>query len=184
MTDDIGTGTTNGVRNGVAEAAHLGDERTALVGFLQHQRDLVAWKLAGADDAVLRSVATPTGLTLAGLVRHLENVERSWIRDVFAGQPDLAYDWTDDDPDGELHVPNDIPMATLLANYAAETALCDAVIAEASLDAVSTRDGFNLRWIVLHLIEETARHLGHIDLLRENADGTVGEEPKPAPAAE
>jgi len=180
MTD--GRGTENGLRNGVVEAAHRGDERTALVGFLQHQRDLVAWKLAGADDAALRAVATPTGLTLHGVVRHLENVERSWIRDVFAGQADLAYDWTDEDPDGELHVPADIPMATLLANYAAETALCDRVIAASDLDAVSSRDGFNLRWIVLHLIEETARHLGHIDLLRENADGEVGEEPKPAPA--
>lgn len=181
MTD--GSGTENGIRSGVAEAAHQGDERTALVGFLQRQRDLVAWKVTGLDDDGLRSVATPTGLTLHGLVRHLEHVERSWIRDVFAGQPDLTYAWTDEDPDGELHVPADITMERLLADYAAESALCDAVIAAASLDDSSSRRGFNLRWILLHLIEETARHLGHIDLLRENADGATGEEPTSVPAA-
>src|SRR4051794_8787993 len=107
MTDsasDDGSGSTNGVRHGVAEPAHLGDERTALAGFLQLQRDLVVWKVSGADDSVLRPVATPTGLTLHGLVRHLEHVERSWIRETFAGEKDLPYAWTDEDPDGELHV--------------------------------------------------------------------------------
>jgi hypothetical protein len=175
-----GSGAENGVRGGVTEAARQGDERTTLMGFLQHQRDLVAWKLAGADDDVLRSVSTPTGLTLHGVVRHLENVERSWIRDDFAGQKDLRFDWTDDDPDGELHVPAGITMGDLLAAYAAESRLCDEVIADASLDDLSLDGrGFSLRWIVLHLIEETSRHLGHIDLLRESADGAVGEEPGP-----
>jgi hypothetical protein len=68
-------------------------------------------------------------------------------------------------------------MAQLLAAYADETALCDAVIAQASLDDMAVRREFSLRWILLHLIEETARHLGQLDLLREDADGTVGEEP-------
>ncbi len=163
------------------DPAPRGDERTALVGFLQRQRELVAWKAGGADDSVLRSVSTPTGLTLHGMVRHLENVERSWIRDVFAGQQGLVFAWTDDDPDGEWHVPADVPMAQLLADYAAETRLCDAVIEAASLDDVGVQRGFSLRWILLHLIEETARHLGQMDLLRENADGTVGEEPAPSP---
>ena len=72
----------------------------------------------------------------------------------------------------------DVGMAELLRAYATETARCDAVIAAApSLDAVSAREGFSLRWIIVHMIEETGRHLGHIDLLREQADGQVGEEP-------
>lgn len=175
---DDGSGGVNGMRGGVTEAAHLGDERTALLGFLQRQRDLVAWKVQGASDDVLRSAATPTGLTLHGLVRHLEHVERSWIRDVFAAEGDLSFAWTDEDPDGELHVPAGTPMAQLLRDYQAEAARCDAVVAAApSLDAVSASRGFSLRWILLHLIEETARHLGHVDLLREQADGEVGEEP-------
>jgi uncharacterized damage-inducible protein DinB len=174
-----GSGAQTGIRYGLTDPAPRGDERTALVGFLQRQRDLVAWKVADADDATLRSSSTPTGMTPHGLVRHLENVERSWIRDDFAGQSDLVFDWTDDDPDGEWHVPADVPMAQLLANYAAEARLCDAVIAAASLEDISSDGRFNLRWILLHLIEETARHLGQLDLLRENADGAVGEEPAP-----
>ncbi len=177
MTED-GSGSANGLRGGITEAAHQGDERTTLLGFLQHQRDLVAWKLRDAPDEVLRAVSTPTGLTLHGAVRHLEHVERSWFREVFAGETDLPYAWTDEDPDGELHVPPDITMAQLLADYAEESRRCDAVIAAASLDAVSVRRGFSLRWILLHLIEETSRHLGHIDLLREQADGSVGDEPR------
>jgi Protein of unknown function (DUF664) len=175
---DDGSGTTNGTRGGVTDAAHQGDERTTLVGFLQRQRDLVAWKLRDAPDDVLRSVRTPSGVTLHGVVRHLENVERSWFREVFAGEEDLRYDWTDDDPDGEWHVPDDVTMADLLANYAAETGRCDIVIAAApSLDDVGETRDCSLRWIVVHLIEETGRHLGHIDLLREQADGAVGEDP-------
>jgi len=177
MTED-GSGSANGVRGGVTEAAHRGDELTTLLGFLQHQRDLVAWKLRDASDDVLRSVSTPTGLTLHGAVRHLEHVERWWFRDVFMGEDDLPYAWTDEDPHGELHVPADVTMAQLLTAYAKESARCDAVISAApALDAVSARRDFSLRWILLHLIEETSRHLGHIDLLREQADGQVGEEP-------
>jgi hypothetical protein len=114
-----------------------------------------------------------------GIVRHLENVERSWFRDVFAGETDLAYDWTDEDGDAEFKPGDDVGMAVLLRAYAKETASCDALIAAApSFDAVSAREGFSLRWIIVHMIEETGRHLGHIDLLREQADGEVGEEPK------
>jgi hypothetical protein len=176
---DDGADARNGVRGGVAEAAHRGDERTTLTGFLQRQRDLVAWKVRGADDDTLRSVGSASGLTLHGIVRHLENVERSWFREEFAGQTGLEFDWTDDDRDAEFRVPRHVPMGHLLRDYAAETQRCDAAIAAApSLDAVSAGGGgFSLRWIVWHMIEETGRHLGHIDLLREQADGAVGEEP-------
>lgn len=173
-----GSGASNGVRGGVAEAAHVGDERTTLLGFLQRQRDLVAWKMREASDDTLASVRMPSGLTLHGIVRHLENVERGWFREFFAGQTGLTFD-TDDDPDGDMRAEG-VPMADLLAAYAAETALCDEVIAAApSLDATaSDADGtYSLRWILVHMIEETGRHLGHIDLLREHADGAVGEEP-------
>ena len=175
---DDGSGTANGVRFGITEAAHRGDERTALLGVLQRQRDLVAWKLGGAPDEVLAAVTTPTGMNLPGLVRHLTNVERSWLRDVFAGQEGLAYDWTEQDPEAEWRVPADTRMADLLAGYAAESRRCDAVVTGASsLDVVSVQRNVSLRWILLHLIEETARHLGHIDVLRELADGNTGEEP-------
>ncbi|MFC3687953.1 DinB family protein [Aquipuribacter hungaricus] len=174
---DDGGGTDNGDRHGITEPAHRGDEGTALLGFLQRQRGLVAWKVGGASEAALRSVATPSGLDAHGVVRHLTNVERSWLRDVFDGQEGLAFDWTDDDPDGELHVPDGVMMEQLLEDYAAEAARCDAVVAAHRLDDVSARRGYSLRWVLLHLVEETARHLGHLDLLRELADGSTGEEP-------
>ena len=175
---EMDDGTENGRRGGITEAAPHGDERTTLMGFLQRQRDLVAWKLEGASDEVLRSVRTPTGVTLHGIVRHLENVERSWFRKVFAGQKDLSFDWTEEDRDGEWHVPDGVAMADLLAAYARETSLCDEVIAAApSLDVESEQRDVSLRWILGHMIEETARHVGHMDLLREQADGAVGEDP-------
>jgi hypothetical protein len=93
-----GSGSANGIRGGVTEPAHVGDERTTLLGFLQRQRDLVAWKVRGASDEMLASVRMPSGLTLHGIVRHLENVERGWFRDFFAGQTRLRYDATDEDP--------------------------------------------------------------------------------------
>lgn len=173
-----GSDTENGTRFGITEAAHRGDERTTLLGVLQRQRDLVAWKLQGAPNQVLNSVTTPSGMGLHGLVRHLTNVERSWLRDVFAGQGDLRYDWTDDDPEAEWRVPAGTTMTDLLADYAEESRRCDAVVtATPSLDVTSTSRDMSLRWILLHLVEETARHLGHIDLLRERADGSTGEEP-------
>jgi uncharacterized damage-inducible protein DinB len=174
-----GSGSDNGRRNGVTEPAHLGDERTTLLGFLQLQRDLVVWKVSDATDEVLRSVSTPTGLMLHGLVRHLEHVERYWFREIFAGEDNLPYTWTDEDPDGEFHVPVTVTMAELIAAYTEESARCDAVISAApSLDDVAKRREFSLRWIILHMIEETARHLGHMDVLREQADGRVGELPE------
>ena len=178
MAADDGSGAANGVRGGVAEAAHLGDERTTLTGFLQRQRDLVAWKVREAPDETLRSARTASGLGLHGIVRHLENVERSWFREVFAGEAGLSYDWTDEDRDAEFKPGDDVRMQDLLRAYAEETRRCDAVIAAApSLDAVSVTREVSLRWIICHMIEETGRHLGHIDLLREQADGEVGEEP-------
>lgn len=174
---DGGSGTENGSRHGITEPAHRGDEATALLGFLQRQRQLVAWKVTGASEAALRSVSTDSGLGPHGLVRHLTNVERSWLRDVFDGQEGLAFDWTEDDPDGELHVHPDVTMEQLLAEYHAETSHCDEVVLAHHLDDVSAHRGFSLRWILLHLLEETARHLGHLDLLRELADGSTGEEP-------
>ena len=153
-------------------------ERESLLEFLQRQRDLVPWKLQDAADDALRSVSTPTGLTAHGIVRHLTNVERSWFRRVFADQAGLTFDFTDEDEDADFKPPATVTMAELLADYAAETKRCDEVILAAdTLDQVAALRDRTLRWIMLHLIEETARHLGHLDVLRELADGAAGERP-------
>jgi uncharacterized damage-inducible protein DinB len=169
---------TSGRPGGVAEPPLVGDERETLLGFLQRQRDLVAWKVGEASDEVLGSVRTASGLTLHGIVQHLTNVERSWFREFFGGEIGLEFDSSDDDPDGDFRAEGR-SMNDLLAEYAAETARCDEVIAASALDATATdSDGtYSLRWVITHMIEETGRHLGHMDLLREQADGAVGEQP-------
>jgi uncharacterized damage-inducible protein DinB len=154
-----------------------------LLAYLHRQRELVHWKCEGLSDDAARAVATPSGLTIHGIVRHLENVERWWWRWRFAGQHDLRFDWTDEDPDAELHVPDDVHLADLLVAYRAETAACDGVVAAHGLDDVGARSEHTLRWVLLHLIEETSRHLGHLDLLCELADGRTGEEPRPGSEA-
>lgn len=168
---------SNGVRGGVTDPAPRGDDRTSLLGFLQRQRDLVAWKVRGAPEDRLRAESTSSGLTAPGIVRHLTNVERGWIRDTFAGEPGLSFDYSDDDPEGDFRIPRSVRLAELLDEYAAESERCDRIIAAASLDDVVVRGDVSLRWVLLHLIEETSRHLGHLDLLRERADGAVGEDP-------
>ncbi len=161
----------------VTDPAPTADERTMLWEFLQSQRDLVAWKLADADFDALQGVATASGLAPLGVLRHLTTVERWWFRHQTAGEPGLVFDWTDDDPDGEYRVRPGETVASLLADYAAEAARCDAAVAARGLDEVGANCRFSLRWVCLHMIEETARHLGHIDLLRELADGSTGSDP-------
>ena len=159
-------------------APETGDEREMLVGFLASQRSLVHWKLAGARDVDLLKIATPSGLTPRGVLNHLTNVERWWWREVFDGQEALEFDWTDADPDGELHIGPDKPLAQLLAEYADECARCDAVLESVDdLDQRGVNRDVSARYVLLHLIEETARHLGHLDLQRELADGSVGVDP-------
>lgn len=157
---------------------HTGSERDLLLAYLARQRELVFWKCAGLTDEAARGPSTPSGLTIHGLVRHLENVERSWWRERFAGLQGLRYDWTDDDPDGELHVPPGVRLRDLLAAYRAEIVLCDEVIAAHDLHDVGAACDHSLRWVALHLVEEIGRHLGHLDLLCELADGRTGEEPE------
>lgn len=160
---------------------HQGEERTLLLDYLARQRELVFWKLDGLSEEAARGPSTPTGMTIHGIVRHLENVERSWWRRHVAGEQDLSFDWTDEDPDGEMHVPADVRLTDLLDAYRAEIELCDAVIAVRDLDTVSALRDHTVRWVLLHLIEEIGRHLGHLDVLAELADGRIGEEPEGAP---
>jgi hypothetical protein len=165
--------------SGIDRPEVMADERAALQAFLDRQRELVAWKLADAELDALQAVATPSGLQALGMVRHLTAVERWWFRDRFLAEPGLGYDWSDEDPDGEYRLRPGETVASLLADYAAETATVDAAISGRSLDDVGANASCSLRWVYLHLIEETARHLGHLDLLRELADGSTGEDPSP-----
>jgi uncharacterized damage-inducible protein DinB len=149
-------------------------ERDLLLAYLQRQRELVRWKCAGLDEDAARGQSTPTGLTIHGVVRHLAGVERGWLREHFAGGPKERV--RDDE-----FLPQADSLADLLAAYREECARCDEVIAAHDLDDVSAHRDHSLRWILLHLVEETSRHLGHLDVLCEQADGRTGEEPDTAP---
>jgi uncharacterized damage-inducible protein DinB len=154
-------------------------ERQMLTTWLDYHRDTLAWKCAGLTDEQLRERAVPpSSLSLLGLVRHMSDVERGWFRRVLGGE-DAPYRYGNDTkPDAEF---DDVGTADVAAAFASWRADCDRarelVAAAPSLDVTGERRGerFSLRWILVHMIEEYARHNGHADLLRERIDGAVGE---------
>lgn len=165
------------------EPALGADERTMLTGFLDYHRATVVWKVSGISAAQMAATIPSSSLTIAGLLKHLALVEDSWFTERFAGQGEgqwAGIDW-EADPDWEFRTALDDTPADLLTLYAASCARSRAVIdAAVSLDQLSvipdrTGPHFSLRWILLHMIEETARHNGHLDLLRESIDGETGE---------
>jgi uncharacterized damage-inducible protein DinB len=153
---------------------HQLDDKDMLVAYLQRQRELVQWKCAGLDEEAARAQATPSGLSIHGIVRHLAGVERGWLREHFAGEPEERVR-------DEEFLDQRQTLAQLLTAYREEAARCDEVVAAHDLGDVSARRDHSLRWILLHLVEEIGRHLGHLDLLCELADGRTGEEPEGAP---
>jgi uncharacterized damage-inducible protein DinB len=165
----------------------VGDELTMLTQFLDYHRATLAGKAAGLTREQLATRVGASSLTLAGLVKHAALNEDHWFGVVLLGRPPAepwaSVDW-DADPDWEFRTALDDDPAELLAVYDETCARSRANVAEAAaaggLDVLSTahpRSGsrFSLRWILLHMIEEAARHNGHADLLREAADGTTGE---------
>jgi uncharacterized damage-inducible protein DinB len=161
-----------------------GTELDQLTSYLDLQRATVLLKAEGLDREQLAQPHPPSTLTLGGLLNHLALVEDSWFRVRFAGLPDdelwAGIDW-DADPDHEFRTAAEVEPDELRRRYEAACARSREVVAAAeSLDQLSAekrRNGkyFQLRWVLLHLIEETARHAGHADLIRESIDGTTGE---------
>ncbi|MFI6920424.1 DinB family protein [Nonomuraea spiralis] len=155
-----------------------GDERTVLGNWLEWHRGTLAVKCAGltVDQLRLRA-AEPSTLSLLGLVRHMAHVERVWFRRVLNGE-DIPRLWNKDvDNDADF---NDVDTASAeeaFATWQDEIERARAISAANSLDAVADRNGQDCthRWILIHMIEEYARHNGHADLLRERIDGVTGE---------
>jgi hypothetical protein len=162
------------------DAPTCGDERAMLVGFLRAQRSTLELKCAGLDgELALRSVE-PSTLSLLGLVRHLADVERRWFRQVLAGQDVEPRFCTEAAPDGDFDgaVADPAVVAEAWAAWRSEVAFAERFVAGAAdLDVVgedSWRGVVSLRWVLVHMVEEYARHNGHADLLRERIDGAVG----------
>ena len=151
-----------------------GSERGILDGFLDWHRSTLLWKCAGLTGQQLElAPVPPSNLSLLGIVRHMADMERTWFRIRFRGEPlprpydyeDAAFEHTD--------------PARAEADFTAFTEECDLVrkaVALASLDEEFTGGGrtMSLRWVYTHMIEEYARHNGHADLLRQRIDGATG----------
>jgi uncharacterized damage-inducible protein DinB len=156
-----------------------GSEKELLEAFLEYHRATLLQKAAGLSEHDLRREMTPSGTSLLGLVKHLAYVERWWFQWVHAGD-DVDFPWTDDDPDADFRADPDETAERIFALYEAETERNRTIAAEAALDDIARRAHSgearpSLRWVMLHLIQETARHNGHADIVREQIDGTTGE---------
>lgn len=162
------------------DAPYTGDERTMLNGWLDYHRATLELKCAGLTDDQLRErSAPPSALSLLGLVRHMAEVERIWFRIRLAGEP-IGYIWiTDDDGDADFDGVDTADVREAFDAYHAEIDAARAIVASHdTLDATfehPRRGHISLRWVLVHMIEEYARHNGHADLIRERIDGTIGD---------
>ncbi|HYY45139.1 MAG TPA: DinB family protein [Actinomycetota bacterium] len=162
------------------EVAAVADERTTLDAFLDYYRAALKAKVRGVaeEDARRRLVSSAT--TLAGLIKHLTRVEVSWFQHRLAQTPaeELPELRWIDEPNGDFHVGPNETVQSLIAHYDEQCARSRATAAQYPLDHVVPHPHLgqvSLRWIYVHMIEETARHAGHADILREQLDGTTGD---------
>jgi Protein of unknown function (DUF664) len=154
-------------------------EREMLIGFLDWYRAVVENKVRGLSRDDAARVMTPSGLSPLGVVQHLAWVERGWFREHFAGE-DLTFPGTDEDSDFDFRIEPGATTQSVLDFYRTECAHSRRVTGSASLDVLSARESphrgrVSMRWILVHMLEETARHAGHLDLMREQIDGVTGD---------
>jgi uncharacterized damage-inducible protein DinB len=150
-------------------------ELDGLTMFLDEQRAAVLRKLDGLSEAEARRTATVSSFSMLTLVKHLAYVERRWFQIGIAGR-DLPGVYPAADPDEELRIDPGDTVASIRNLYADITAESRAITAAVvSPDQLAAADrSLNVRWILLHMIEETARHAGHADIIRESIDGARG----------
>ncbi len=147
------------------------DERTTLVAFLDYLRDSIVRKAEGVDDGAVRRPMVDSGTSLLGLVKHLTMVEVAWFQWTFAGL---------DVPVPGVELDDGDTVMSVVADYRAVCATSNVIVAECSdLDqraaiASTAPEPMSMRWLLVHMVEETARHAGHADILREQIDGEVG----------
>jgi uncharacterized damage-inducible protein DinB len=173
--------------HGRTEPPIAADERATLLGFLDYQRATFAWKCAGVDAAGLRTTIGDSSMSLGGMLKHLALVEDWWFSCWLFGNepapPWAGIDW-DTDPDWEWRTAADDSPDQLRSLWEESVdrsrALTGTALSRGDLGQLAQKeddDGAapSLRWIVLHMIEEYARHNGHADLIRESIDGSTGE---------
>ena len=166
-----------------------GNEADTLIGALERQRRYVAWKCGNLDSAGLRATLRPSTMSLGGLLKHLALVEDEYFSVRLGGRlphaPADTVDW-EADPNWEWHSAADDSPEQLMALWEGAVGRSRALVAEAiaaggldHLASFTSPDGQSpsLRRLIMDMIEEYARHVGHADLIRESVDGLVGEDP-------
>ena len=166
------------------ELLPTGEEGALLHSFLEWYRAVFLRKAEGISEAGTRIQLPPSELTLLGLVRHMAEVERGWFRRRFMAQDAPPLYYSDADEDGDVHPAETDTMTEALSALRAEIAFAQQCTAGVPMDTLAAAipptqriPGWqpSLRWILIHMIEEYARHCGHADLLRQAADGAVGD---------
>lgn len=156
----------------------VADERTQLVGWLDLQRMLVRHKLEGLRPEDEHRAVLPKSpmMTPAGLVSHMRWTEHCWFNVIFLGESSAENPQFQEEPEDADMMADGVPLAKLLDEFDAQWTRSNEIVAAHALDDVSRHHEFkpSLRWIVIHMVEETARHVGHLDAMRELLDGETG----------
>jgi hypothetical protein len=162
-----------------ADGGFDNDERSILVGYLSDRRLTLQLKCSGLDaDGMARRSVEPSNLSLLGLVRHVTDVERHWFREVIAGHDVSPHYRTAEgiNMDFDGAVPDPAVVAQAWERWREEVAFAEQLVAETrDLGTLGMGEAVPLREVLVHMIEEYARHNGHADLLRERIDGRVGQ---------
>lgn len=162
------------------------DPKADLHRYLQVAREALLWKLDGLSEYDIRRPLTPTGTNLLGLIKHVASVELGYFGDTFGRPSDEALPWFDDDaePNADMWATADESREQVLGLYHRAWAHSDATIDTLALDAVGRvphwpedRSTVTLHRIMVHMIAETHRHAGHVDIVRELIDGSAGLRP-------
>jgi hypothetical protein len=153
-------------------ARQVADERDGFLTFLALQRDGLRASVVGLTDEQARATPAASGLSLGGLIKHAARTERRWVVAGIAGQP-LPGLWPIENWPDDFRMDQDETLSGLLSYYAETAAQTEQIIAAvADLGQPSAADPeSSVRWVLFHLLKETARHAGHADLIRETLDG-------------
>jgi uncharacterized damage-inducible protein DinB len=154
-------------------------ERAGLCEFLDMQREALIDKLQGLSDEEARRAATSSSLSLLSLIKHSAIWERRWFQVIVAGRrfPDEWPEVQSEELDPTFRLTDEDTVETVVADYREQIAASREIVGSFDLDTPCAWPGManrNLRWVALHMIEETARHAGHADIIRETIDGSRG----------
>lgn len=153
-----------------------GTEKETLEAFLDYHRDTLLMKCEGLSDEELRRPMVVSGTSMLGVVKHLGYVERWWFQEVFAAES-AEFLRRSDDRDAEFRIEESDSTESIIEFYKQECNKSRAIVASAQPEDIAKHSNSerSLRWILVHMIEETCRHNGHVDILREMIDGRTGE---------